>query len=315
MRMCDRGIQMLITTVGAFAAFSLMTIAVGTDYWLYSRGVCRTKPTSDNETSRKNEEVMTHSGLWRTCCLEGAFRGVCKKIDHFPEDADYEQDTAEYLLRAVRASSVFPILSVTLLFFGGLCVAASEFHRSRHNVILSAGIFFVSAGLSNIIGIIVYISANAGDPGQRDSKKSYSYGWSFYFGAFSFIIAEIVGVVAVHIYIEKHQQLRAKSHSELLKKSTFARLPPYRYRFRRRSSSRSTEPRSRDLSPISKGFHTIPSTDISMFTLSRDPSKITMGTLLNSDRDHTFLQFHNSTPKEFKESLHNNPANRRTTPV
>ncbi|KAF0882164.1 CCG3 protein, partial [Crocuta crocuta] len=270
---CDRGIQMLITTVGAFAAFSLMTIAVGTDYWLYSRGVCRTKSTSDNETSRKNEEVMTHSGLWRTCCLEGAFRGVCKKIDHFPEDADYEQDTAEYLLRAVRASSVFPILSVTLLFFGGLCVAASEFHRSRHNVILSAGIFFVSAGLSNIIGIIVYISANAGDPGQRDSKKSYSYGWSFYFGAFSFIIAEIVGVVAVHIYIEKHQQLRAKSHSELLKKSTFARLPPYRYRFRRRSSSRSTEPRSRDLSPISKGFHTIPSTDISMFTLSRDPSK------------------------------------------
>ncbi|XP_048967238.1 voltage-dependent calcium channel gamma-3 subunit isoform X2 [Canis lupus baileyi] len=287
MRMCDRGIQMLITTVGAFAAFSLMTIAVGTDYWLYSRGVCRTKSTSDNETSRKNEEVMTHSGLWRTCCLEGA----------------------------VRASSVFPILSVTLLFFGGLCVAASEFHRSRHNVILSAGIFFVSAGLSNIIGIIVYISANAGDPGQRDSKKSYSYGWSFYFGAFSFIIAEIVGVVAVHIYIEKHQQLRAKSHSELLKKSTFARLPPYRYRFRRRSSSRSTEPRSRDLSPISKGFHTIPSTDISMFTLSRDPSKITMGTLLNSDRDHAFLQFHNSTPKEFKESLHNNPANRRTTPV
>lgn len=170
-------------------------------------------------------------------------------------------------------------------------------------------------GLSNIIGIIVYISANAGDPGQRDSKKSYSYGWSFYFGAFSFIIAEIVGVVAVHIYIEKHQQLRAKSHSEFLKKSTFARLPPYRYRFRRRSSSRSTEPRSRDLSPISKGFHTIPSTDISMFTLSRDPSKITMGTLLNSDRDHAFLQFHNSTPKEFKESLHNNPANRRTTPV
>ncbi|XP_035578263.1 voltage-dependent calcium channel gamma-3 subunit [Zalophus californianus] len=318
MRMCDRGIQMLITTVGAFAAFSLMTIAVGTDYWLYSRGVCRTKSTSDNETSRKNEEVMTHSGLWRTCCLEGAFRGVCKKIDHFPEDADYEQDTAEYLLREgpLRASSVFPILSVTLLFFGGaLRGSPASSTEADNNVILSAGIFFVSAGLSNIIGIIVYISANAGDPGQRDSKKSYSYGWSFYFGAFSFIIAEIVGVVAVHIYIEKHQQLRAKSHSELLKKSTFARLPPYRYRFRRRSSSRSTEPRSRDLSPISKGFHTIPSTDISMFTLSRDPSKITMGTLLNSDRDHAFLQFHNSTPKEFKESLHNNPANRRTTPV
>ncbi|TKS91729.1 Voltage-dependent calcium channel gamma-3 subunit [Collichthys lucidus] len=70
MLMCDRGVQMLVTTVGAFAAFSLMTIAVGTDYWLYSRGVCRVKSSGDNDTSRKNEEVMTHSGLWRTCCLE-----------------------------------------------------------------------------------------------------------------------------------------------------------------------------------------------------------------------------------------------------
>lgn len=38
----------------------------------------------------------------------GAFRGVCKKIDHFPEDADYEQDTAEYLLRE------FPLLGSPL---------------------------------------------------------------------------------------------------------------------------------------------------------------------------------------------------------
>lgn len=74
MGLFDRGVQMLLTTVGAFAAFSLMTIAVGTDYWLYSRGVCRSKSMSENETSKKNEEVMTHSGLWRTCCLEGKRR-------------------------------------------------------------------------------------------------------------------------------------------------------------------------------------------------------------------------------------------------
>lgn len=29
----------------------------------------------------------------------GTFQGVCKDIDHFAEDADYEQDAAEYLLR------------------------------------------------------------------------------------------------------------------------------------------------------------------------------------------------------------------------
>ncbi|XP_030068632.1 voltage-dependent calcium channel gamma-3 subunit [Microcaecilia unicolor] len=313
MRMCDRGVQMLITTVGAFAAFSLMTIAVGTDYWLYSRGVCTSKATSDNETGKKNEEVMTHSGLWRTCCLEGASRGLCKKIDHFLEDADYEQDAAEYLLRAVRASSVFPILSVGLLFFGGLCVAANEFYKGKHNIILSAGIFFVSAGLSNIIGIIVYISANTGDPGQSDSKKSnYSYGWSFYFGALSFIIAEIVGVIAVHMYIERHRQARAKGRLHLFKKSTFAHIPSYRYHFRHKSSSRSTDPRSRGVSPISKGFSTLPPSSIPLYTLTRDPSKVTMGALLNSERE---LQMHATLPKDLKEVLHGNSANRRTTPV
>ncbi|NXO66890.1 CCG2 protein, partial [Phainopepla nitens] len=259
----------------------LMTIAVGTDYWLYSRGVCKTKTVSENETSKKNEEVMTHSGLWRTCCLEGNFKGLCKQIDHFPEDADYEADTAEYFLRAVRASSIFPILSVILLFMGGLCIAASEFYKTRHNIILSAGIFFVSAGLSNIIGIIVYISANAGDPSKSDSKKnSYSYGWSFYFGALSFIIAEMVGVLAVHMFIDRHKQLRANARAtDYLQSSAITRIPSYRYRYQRRSrsSSRSTEPsHSRDASPVGiKGFNTLPSTEISMYTLTRDPLKAT----------------------------------------
>ncbi|KAI4821584.1 hypothetical protein KUCAC02_007183 [Chaenocephalus aceratus] len=316
---------MLVTTVGAFAAFSLMTIAVGTDYWLYSRGVCRTKSTNDNDTSRKNEEVMTHSGLWRTCCLEahlqyfsvrGPFRGVCKKIDHFPEDADYEADAAEYLLRKCCACLQYlPHHERGAAVPGGLCVAASEFYRSRHNVILSAGIFFVSAGLSNIIGIIVYISANSGDPGQSDSKKSYSYGWSFYFGALSFIMAEMVGVLAVHMFIEKHRKQRAKSRTELIKKSTFSRIPSYRYRFRRRSSVRSSEAPSRDTSPLGKGGYTGPAaSEMPMYTLNpREAGNAGskpgsgMGGLLNSERE--FLQSSTLTKDYSKD------PNRRTTPV
>ncbi|KAK3556714.1 hypothetical protein QTP70_015088, partial [Hemibagrus guttatus] len=332
MGLFDRGVQMLLTTVGAFAAFSLMTIAVGTDYWLYSRGVCKIKTNNENETSKKNEEVMTHSGLWRTCCLEGNFKGLCKQIDHFPEDADYEADAGEYFLRAVRASSIFPILSVILLFMGGLCIAASEFYKSRHNIILSAGILFVSAGLSNIIGMIVYISANAGDPTKSDSKKnSYSYGWSFYFGALSFIMAEMVGVLAVHMFIDRHRELRAASaragrgiatgNADYLHGSAITRIPSYRYRYRHRSrsSSRSTEPsQSRDTSPLGlKGFGALPSTDISMYTLSRgggDTLKATPPATYNSERDHNFLQVHNCIQKDTKDS-HSNAANRRTTPV
>lgn len=29
----------------------------------------------------------------------GNFKGLCKQIDHFPEDADYEADAGEYFLR------------------------------------------------------------------------------------------------------------------------------------------------------------------------------------------------------------------------
>ncbi|KAG9330451.1 hypothetical protein JZ751_024437, partial [Albula glossodonta] len=252
----------------------------------------------------------------------GTFRGVCKKIDHFPQDADYEQDAAEYLLRAVRASSIFPIMSVGLLFMGGLCIAASEFYKTQHNVILSAGIFFVSAGEDAM-------ATDRSDMLCSDSKKSYSYGWSFYFGALSFIMAEMVGVLAVHMFIEKHRRQRAKSRTELIKKpqsaaaAFAARIPSYRYRFRRRSSCPSSEPNSsRDTSPVGKGF-TGPAgappsaADISMYTLSRDPGKAPPGggggPLLNSEME--FLQGKDSDPPDFKEALQGNAANRRTTPV
>lgn len=146
-------------------------------------------------------------------------------------------------------------------------------------------------GLSNIIGVIVYISANAGEPGpKRDEEKKnhYSYGWSFYFGGLSFILAEVIGVLAVNIYIERSREAHCQSRSDLLKAgggaggsggsgpSAILRLPSYRFRYRRRSrsSSRSSEPSpSRDASPGGPGGQGFASTDISMYTLSRDPSK------------------------------------------
>ncbi|XP_075393409.1 voltage-dependent calcium channel gamma-8 subunit [Tenrec ecaudatus] len=280
-----------------------MTIAISTDYWLYTRAfICNTTnltagsddgppPRGPGASDKKDPGGLTHSGLWRICCLEGLKRGVCVKINHFPEDTDYDHDSAEYLLRVVRASSIFPILSAILLLLGGVCVAASRVYKSKRNIILGAGILFVAAGLSNIIGVIVYISANAGEPGpKRDEEKKnhYSYGWSFYFGGLSFILAEVIGVLAVNIYIERSREAHCQSRSDLLKASGGAggsggsgpsailRLPSYRFRYRRRSrsSSRSSEPSpSRDAGPGSAGGPGFASTDISMYTLSRDPSK------------------------------------------
>uniref|UniRef100_A0A8C8G4Y2 Calcium channel, voltage-dependent, gamma subunit 8a n=1 Tax=Oncorhynchus tshawytscha TaxID=74940 RepID=A0A8C8G4Y2_ONCTS len=147
----EKGIQVVLTTLGAFAAFSLMAVAIGTDYWLYARAfICNSTANSSqddpNNKDKKDPGALTHSGLWRICCLEGLKRGVCSQINHFPDDADYDQDAAEYLLRVVRASSIFPILSAILLLMGAMCVASSSFYKSKRNIILGGGILFVAAG-------------------------------------------------------------------------------------------------------------------------------------------------------------------------
>lgn len=208
-------------------------------------------------------------------------------------------------------------------------------------------------GLSNIIGIIVYISSNTGDPSDKkdeDKKNQYSYGWSFYSGALSFIFAEAIGVLAVNMYIDKNKEEHMKARRDFHKcpssssmrpscssSSPYTRIPSYRYRRRRsRSSSRSTEP-SRDASPVglkmaasASASSSLPLADISMYTLAREHplqghgvagagAGVGMGATLGAMGPYSpqrepppgFLQVHNCFPKDtLKDTL-----NRRTTPV
>ncbi|KAM4535962.1 calcium channel, voltage-dependent, gamma subunit 4b [Fundulus diaphanus] len=324
MAWCDRGVQTLLATAGAFAAFSLMTIAIGTDYWLYSRAyICNGTNATTDETQtqiKTKKGDLTHSGLWRICCIEGINQGSCYRINHFPDDNDYDTDSSEYLLRIVRASSVFPILSTTLLMLGGLCVGVGKVYNKTNNVLLSAGILFVAAGLSNIIGIIVYISSNAGDPSDKrddDKKYTYSYGWSFYFGALSFIVAETVAVLVINIYIEKNKEVRWKARREFIRSlsssSPYSRIPSFRYRRRTsRASSHSTEA-SRENSPA-VGMKGATSSsghldELSMYALARD--SVTENTYSpEHEGSAEFLQVHNCYPNDLKDGV-----NRRTTPV
>ncbi|XP_036072518.1 voltage-dependent calcium channel gamma-4 subunit isoform X2 [Oryzias melastigma] len=272
---------------------------------------------------KQNRTKLNHDNIFS---VKGINKGSCFRINHFPEDNDYDTDSSEYILRIVRASSLFPILSNVLLMLGGLCVGVGRIYSRRNNILLSAGILFVAAGLSNIIGIIVYISSNAGDPSDKkdeDKKNQYNYGWSFYFGALSFIVAESVGVLAVNIYIEKNKEVHFRANHDFIKgtssSSPYSRMPSFRYRRRRsRSSSRSTNP-SREPSPLGMKISGgsgggglgmgLPMGDISLYTLNRDPLKGGSGPY-SPERDSGFLQVHNCFQKDMKDG-----ANRRTTPV
>lgn len=184
-------------------------------------------------------------------------------------------------------------------------------------------------GLSNIIGIIVYISANSGDPSQSDNKKSYSYGWSFYFGALSFVLAEMVGVLAVHVFIEKHRQLRTKGRPSLIKpplsrNSSYYRNRYYQNRCHRNSyrsnhstgdSFRASLVRDREpsISTESKVMAGLPApvTVGSEFMLYTLASPLKDGKIDMPVDDLTTAAAHNNT-----EILPGNcAANRRTTPV
>lgn len=203
---------------------------------------------------------------------------------------------------------------------GGLCVGIGRLYSKTNNVFLSAGILFVAAGLSNIIGIIVYISSNAGDPSDKrddDKKYTYSYGWSFYFGALSFIVAETVAVLAINIYIEKNKEVRWKARREFIRSlsssSPYSRIPSFRYRRRTsHTSSHSTEA-SRENSPVG-GLKRAPSSsgpmdELSMYAMARD--SVADNTYSpEHEAAAEFLQVHNCFPNDLKDG-----ANRRTTPV
>lgn len=172
----------------------------------------------------------------------------------------------------------------------------------------------------------MYISANSGDPSQSDNKKSYSYGWSFYFGALSFVLAEMVGVLAVHVFIEKHRQLRTKGRPSLIKppisrSSSYYRNRYYQNRSRRYSyrSNHSTgdsfrvRDREPSISAESKAMAGLPTpvTVGSEFMLYALASPLKDGKIDMAVDNLTTAAAHNNT-----EMLPGNcAANRRTTPV
>ncbi|KAB0406253.1 hypothetical protein E2I00_013589, partial [Balaenoptera physalus] len=261
----------------------------------------------------------------------GVYKGRCFRINHFPEDNDYDHDSSEYLLRLVRASSVFPILSTVLLLLGGLCIGAGRLHSRKNNIVLSAGILFVAAGEPSALvpaAQTARLRRAAGMTGGRSQRRRGQIAQGVDLNPavpmhtpITPAPEETVGVLAVNIYIEKNKELRFKTKREFLKapsSSPYARMPSYRYRRRHsRSSSRSTEASpSRDASPVGlKIAGAIPMGELAMYTLSREPLKVTTAASYSPDQEAGFLQVHDFFQQDLKGDVHISMLNRRTTPV
>ncbi|XP_025770201.1 voltage-dependent calcium channel gamma-6 subunit [Puma concolor] len=92
---CSSRALTLLSSVFGACGLLLVGIAVSTDYWLYME-----EGTVLPQNQTTEVKMALHAGLWRVCFFAGLKRGVCVKINHFPEDTDYDHDSAEYLLQA-----------------------------------------------------------------------------------------------------------------------------------------------------------------------------------------------------------------------
>ncbi len=132
-------------------------------------------------------------------------------------------------------------------------------------------------------------------------------------------MAEVIGVLAVNIYIEKNKEAHFK-HFEFIKtvpspsSSPYTSIPSYHYRQQRsQSCSQSREPsKNTSLATLSVTGSSLPLGDILMYTVRREhPLKAGALASYNTDLEHhNFLQVHNCVSKDVKDSL-----NRRITPV
>ena len=89
-----------------------------------------------------------------------------------------------------------------------------------------SGIVFVSAGLLNLCGIIVYVAHVTEEVGHKarqprdDPALRYRYGWCVALSAFSFSLMEFAGAMFVYVYIK-----RFKSSFEKKQQSATAANP------------------------------------------------------------------------------------------
>nr|XP_026692152.1 uncharacterized protein LOC113474605 [Ciona intestinalis] len=192
---------------GSVVTFLFLTISLFSDHWLNQRAawtvsihaaglMFRSSPEVVKKSEVVKKEMYSYSGLWRICCGEAMCAGRCKILDSLTSEVESRTISSIYVINMLRRSNMFPILSVFLTFFATVLLGFSYIWAPKKLIFpLIAGVFFVLSGLSNVLGIIIYISSS--DKLSKEKTPDTYYGWSFYFAGFAFLLAEILGVMVI----------------------------------------------------------------------------------------------------------------------
>uniref|UniRef100_A0A8B9JJ42 Voltage-dependent calcium channel gamma-1 subunit n=1 Tax=Astyanax mexicanus TaxID=7994 RepID=A0A8B9JJ42_ASTMX len=197
MAWCDRGIQVVLTTLGAFAAFSLMTVAIGTDYWLYSRAyICNSTNSSTDEADnllqpKKSRGDLTHSGLWRICCIEDV---NCSYFRHFNPGENSEIFEVKTQREYNISAAAIAVFSLAFMILGTLCLLGSV-RKGKDYLHKPAGMFYAFAGLCTIISVEVMRQSVKRMIESKDTIwAEYYYSWSFACACTGFVLLFLSGI-------------------------------------------------------------------------------------------------------------------------
>ncbi|XP_076458420.1 voltage-dependent calcium channel gamma-7 subunit-like [Babylonia areolata] len=286
-----------MTSVCACAAFGLLSIAVATDYWLFTSERKKDAPSGVNSTLGP-VYIHVYSGLWRRCQYKDLKEEApeCVYIQYFTGDDDREGlGPTEAILLNIRRATVFPLVSLLILLIAGIMCFLGHCHATRKVLTFASGILFVLAGLCTLVGIILYIGSITEEVGNKprasieEPKFYYTYGSSFIMAVGSFVLTELSGVFAVYLYITRHKQAQRKKMQALKAQHNDRGPGTWRYRKPTRGGAASRErsqsrDRSRDPSasrsetyftytPVSDASH-----ELSNYTFGRDSTDNTIST-------------------------------------
>ncbi|XP_073351448.1 transmembrane protein 235 [Pagrus major] len=167
------GLVVLTAGFTGLLSFSLLAVAIGTDYWYI---------IDDNTADHKGpDDLSSHSGLWRI--IEGA--NSSSVIPSFTANLTSLSQTDRHLLGLHRVVVIMLPLSLVLLVFGWIFGLVSSL-ASSPNLLAGSASYVLFCSLFTLTGLCIYIkySNQAMEdferfvPPENLADVDVSYGWS-----------------------------------------------------------------------------------------------------------------------------------------
>ncbi|XP_062841095.1 transmembrane protein 235-like [Trichomycterus rosablanca] len=197
---------LLVIMAGLFGllSFSLLAVAVGTEYWYII--------DADQVVNSSWHFASSHSGLWRI--YEGA-NGSYHDISFYMDTSELTEQE-KHLLNLHRVIVILLPVSLVLMVFGGIFGLVGSLARS-YTILTAVAVYFLICSIFTLSGVCIYVSYSQQALHELQQMVSaellahvhVSFGWSLTTACLSYTLEVATGIlltVAAHVaHRELHQ--------------------------------------------------------------------------------------------------------------